>query len=355
MASMTPTNLLDGISKASQRFQEPEFRMPNTAAVSTAYLGEKIDTPMSILRTREDRATYMDWIKAKADEGKTTRLHNHEGGRMDSSRTAISWGQVVDTFSISMKQLDNNSFSFDDVFAKGVLNSVRRNLVKFDNAYLALLKADKTQVNNANVSSTRGAFNSTDHVFELESTEQDNWAAMIEAVLQDNDYNDQLIALIDSTSFLDVMNSFNQGAANSRNTIYQFGNINFVKTNKTIFTGYNGSAIAMPAESVGLFSWIPMQNRKALDVEKAMTTVNGDFGMIEVPIYDGEGNLVYTIEAAISAYTQRADTSSLNGSKQDLLTQVEISWDYAYSSAPLSTSNESVVYGFGLKTGGATT
>jgi hypothetical protein len=58
---------------------------------------------------------------------------------------------------------------------------------------------------------------------------------------------------------------------------------------------------------------------------------------------------VFTIDAALSIYTKRADTSAANGSKQDLLTQVEISWDYAYDSAPLSTTDESVVYSFGVK------
>ena len=352
MAEMTPTNLLAGIAKVSQKFQEPEFRMPNTAAVSTAYLGEKIDTPMSALRTREDRATYFDWMKTKADEGKTGRLYNHAGTSLDSSRSQITWGTVVDTFSISEKQLDNNSFTFEDQFSKSILNSIQKNLVKFDNAYLALLKADRTLINNSNVASVRGAFNAVDGVFELESTEQANWAAMIESVLQDNDYNGQLLSLVDSTSFLDIMNSMNQGVANSRNTVYQFGQNNFVKTSKTLFTGYNGSAIVVPMNTVGLFTWIPRQNRKALDVEKAMSTVNGDVGFINVPIYNGEGNLVYTIEAAISAYTKRADTSALNGSAQDLLTQVEISWDYAYDSAPLSTATESTVFGFGLNAAG---
>ena len=85
-----------------------------------------------------------------------------------------------------------------------------------------------------------------------------------------------------------------------------------------------------------------------------MTTVNGDLGSIEVPIYDDKGNVAYTIDAAVSIYTKRADTSLSNGSKQDLLTEVELSWDYAYMSAPLSAVGESVVYAFGLNnTGGA--
>lgn len=347
MANMTPTNLLDGIAKVTDRLNQPEFRMPSTAAVSTAYIGDLLDTPMSSLRTREDRKTYFDWVVNKADEGATERLYNHSGGRMDANRSQITWGSVVDTFSISEKQLDNNSFSYEEVFAKGVLNSIRNNLSKFDIAFLALLLADKTQVNGADLGA-RGAFNATDDVFELAADEQDYWVQLIEAVLNDNDYNQELIVLADSLSHIDMMRAMNQGAGNDTNLFWQFGNSKLVKTNRSLLTGYNGSAIAVPANMIGLFPWIPVQNRKAIDIEKAMT-YNGDKGSISVPIFDSKGNVVYNIDAAISMYSARADTSASNGSKQDILTEVEISWDYAYMSAPLSNTNESVVYAFGLK------
>lgn len=351
MANMTPTNLLQGIAKVSNRLNQPEFRMPNTAAVSTAYIGDLLDTPMNELRTREDRQTWFDWIVAKADEGATERLYNHSGGRMDSSRNQIIWGTVVDTFSISMKQLDNNNFSFEDVFSKGILNSIQKNLVKFDNAFLALVLADRTQVNVANFGA-RGAFDAANDVFELGADQADYWPQLIESTLNDNNYSDQLIVLADSIAFIDMMRALNQGAGNSTNLFWQFGNSKVVKTNKTIFSGYNGSAIAAPANMIGLFPWIPKQNRKPIDEEKAMSTTNGDLGSIQVPIYDDKGNVVYTIDAALSIYTKRADTSISNGSKQDFLTEVELSWDYAYMSAPLSVANESVVYGFGLMPGG---
>jgi len=361
MAQLTPTNLLLGFSKVSEKFQQPEFRMPNTAALSTAYLGEKLMNPMSSLRTREDRATWYDFMISKADESKTERLYNHSGASMDSLRRQITWGSVVDTFSISEKQCDNNSMEFSDVFAKGVLNSIQKNMVKFDNAFLALLKADVTQINSGGLGD-RGTFNTTDNIMELEQAQKDYWATMIEANFNANDYNDQIIVLGDQLAFIDMVKAANQGVANSTNLAYQFGNVSLVKTNKAVYSGYDGSAIAFPADLVGLFTWIPKQNRKPLDENAAMKDYNGSKGQISVPIYDAKGGVAFTLDAAISAYTLRADTSSLNGNKQDLLTQVEISWDYAYLAAPLSTARatgafagktDSVVYSYGLKVGGA--
>ena len=79
-------------------------------------------------------------------------------------------------------------------------------------------------------------------------------------------------------------------------------------------------------------------------------SVLGDYGMVQVPVFDAKGNVAYTLDVAIHMYAERADTSASNGSKQDDLIQVELSVDTAYLSAPLSTfrgADDSVVYGFG--------
>lgn len=357
MANLTPTNLLDGIIKVSEGFGSKEFRVPNTAALSTAYLGEQTMADLANVRTREDRATKFDFGIAKADEGKTERLYNHTGNRMDSYRKTITWGSVVDTFSISEKQCDNNTMGFAGVFANGIKNSVNKNLLKWDNAFLALLKADVTQINLGGLDG-RGAWNATDNIFEVESAERDYLMALIEANFANNDYNDPLVCLVDSLAFIDAHKAMNQGSGNSTNLSYQFGNTNLIKTNKSLYSGYNGAAIAFPSNSVAMTTWIPKQNRKPID-EVAAMSYNGAVGTIPVPIYDQNGNVIYTIDAAISMYTQRADTSDANGNKQDLLTQVEISWDYAYASAPLSAARatgdfagktDSVVYSYGVKT-----
>lgn len=356
MANLTPTNLLLGFSKVTEKFQEPEFRMPNTAALSTAYLGEKLMNPMSELRTREDRQTWFDFLISKADEGQTERLHNHSGSRMDSLRRQITWGTVVDTFSISEIQCYNNSSSFDEVFAKGVLNSIQKNMVKFDDAFMVLLKAAKTQINLGGLGD-RGGWNAATDIMEIANAQRDYWSAMIEANLQANDYNGSLIALTDTLAFIDMMKAQNQGTQNAVNLAYQFGNINLVKTNKQIYSGYDGSAIVFPADLVGLYTWIPKQYRKDIDLDDAMKSTNGSKGRITVPIYDQNGNLAYNLEACISIYTARANTTANNGNKDDMLSQVQISWDYAYMDAPLSTARatgdfadktDSVVHAFGL-------
>jgi len=356
MANLTPTNLLLGFEAVTEEFQKPEFRVPNTAALSTAIVGAQNLNPFAELRTREDRATWFDFMISKADEGATERLYNHTGGSIDSLRRQITWGTVVDTFSISEKQCDNNSMGFAGVFQAGIRNSYQKNLVKFDNAFLALLKADVTQINLGGLTG-RAQWDAVNNIFDIAAAQKAYTMALIEANMNNNDFNNQLIALVDPVMFIDAKNQMNQGIGNATNLAYQFGNVSLVKTNKQLYSGFDGSAIVFPAGLMGLTTWIPKQNRKDIDEEKAMTTVNGDVGRISIPIYDQNGNVMDTLDAAISIYTKRADTSLRNGNKQDLLTEIEISWDYAYLSAPLSTARatgdfagktDSVIYAYGV-------
>jgi hypothetical protein len=353
MANFTPTNLLQAISKVSERYLSGEWRTPNTAALSTAYLGEKTMPSLSELRTREDRATYYDFPIRKADAGATERLYNHSGGRTDSLRTQLTWQTFVDTFSISEKQLDNNTMSFDEAFAYGVKNCVYNNLNKADIWYIAQLLANATQINYGGI---RGTFNVTDDVMEINADQKDYWKEQIEANMNNNDFMSELLIIADSLSHADMVRSLNQGNANATNLAYQFGSGSLVKTSRTLYSGYNGSAIAVPMDLAGVFPWIPKQNRKPLDENKAMS-YNGDQGVIQVPVLDDKGNVAYTVDAGIHMYAQRADTSASNGSKQDRAIFVEISWDMAFLAAPVSSFRavdtwagkaDSVVYGYGL-------
>lgn len=357
MANLTPTNLLAGLSVVNEKYQGGEWRPPDTAALSTAYTAEKSNPEIMALRTREDRTVNYDFPIRSSVGSATSRLYNHTGNRGDSVRTALSWQTYAETFSISEKQLDNNTISYEMEFAKRMKSHVFNLMKRFDDWFIAQLVAGKTQIN---VGGVRGDFNLTDDVLELDANQQDYWKEQIEANLANNEFNSELTVVADSLAFMDMTRSLNQGEMNSTNLSYQFGSGQIVKSSKTLLSGYNGSAFAFPTELVGVVPWIPKQNRKPLDPEKAMS-YNGDKGTIQVPIMNDKGQVMYTLDVAISMYTERADTSASNGSAQDLLSQVELSLDMAYFPAPLSSlratgdfagKTDSVVYGFGLKTEG---
>lgn len=354
MANLTPTNLLQAIARVSQGFSNAEFRMPDTAALAVAFMGEKTQPSLAEMRKREDRATYYDFPIRKADDSLTERTALHTGSRNDSLRTQLTWDSFVDGFSISMDQLENNTISFEETFANGIRSCVMNNLKKADNWFIAQLIADKTQIN---VGGVRGEWDSVNYDMVLAASQKDYWKEQIEANMGNNEYNSELLIIADSLAHIDMTRSLNQGVGNSVNLGYQFGGGSIVKTSKSILTDFDGSAISFPMDHAGIFQWIPKKNRKGLNREKAISSEVGDFGSIQIPIVDDKGGIAYTIDAAISMYAKRADASGSNGSKQDVVYQIEISWDMAYLSAPLSShratgafagKTDSVIYTYGM-------
>ena len=354
MGQFTETNLLAGISLVTEKYQSSEFRMPDTAALSSAYVGEKTNTSLTDLRNREDRATYYDFPVRKGQGSATERTALHTGDSPGSNRAQVTYKSVIDTFSLSKKQLDNNTISFEQAFANGVRSCIMNNLKDADDWYLAQLLLDKTQIN---VGGGRGEWDAINYDYKLTQSQKDYWKEQIEAVMSNNEYNTELLIIADSLAWADMTRSLNQGVGNSVNLGYQFGGGEIVKTSKQILNNFDGSAIAIPMDQTGLFQWIPRENRQPIDMRAAMSGEVGSFGSISVPVADDKGAVKYTIDAAMSMYAKRTDTSSLNGNKQDVLYQVELSWDMGYISAPLSSyratgdfagKTDSVVYTFGL-------
>lgn len=353
MANYTPSNLVKAQAVFNQKYTSAEYRIPDTAALSVAYQGEKANPMLSEIRKREDRLVSAYFPIRKAKSAATERLFNHNGTRGDSLEVPVTWATSIDTFSISSKQNDNNILSFEDNWAAQMQNSIFNILSDVETKFLANLQADRTQVNEGGVN---GTFDGVDNVMEIDLADKDYFFQNVRANMNQNLYKGQLVAVVDSLSGIQAGRNIQQGAGNSTNLGWQFDNMTMTQSTNAILSGltttYKGAALVFPMDLAGLVPWIPKQNRKPLDPTKAMSVL-GDYGQIEVPVFNADGGVAYTLPIAIHMYAERADTSAANGSKQDDLIQVELSVDTAYVSAPLSDfrgADDSVVYGFGQLT-----
>lgn len=350
MADFTPSNLVKGQALFNQKYKSGEWRLPDTAALSVAYQGEKATPRFAELRKREDRAVSGYFPIRTSQTIGTGRTHNHTGNRGDSLEVPLTWVTRKADFSISIKQNDTNVISWEENYASQLQNSIYNVLTSLETQFITNLEADRTQ---QNVGGGRGTWDGTDYVYEITAAEKDHFYQNVRVVMNQNLYKGQLIAVADSLSSLQASRSISQGTGNATNLGWQFQNMTIVQSTNNILDGltdtYDGAALVFPMDMAGTVFWIPKQNRKPLDPVKAMSYV-GDFGQIPVDIYDENGNVSYTVNFAIHSYAERADASGNNGSAQDVVIQVEVSLDMAYISSPLSDfrgSNDSVVYGFG--------
>lgn len=350
MANFTPSNLVKGQALFNEKYKSGEWRLPDTAALSVAYQGEKANPMLAELRKREDRSVSAYFPIRKDKSVATSRTYNHTGTRGDSLEVPVTWQTGIDTFSISLKQNDNNIISWEENYAAQLQNSIYNVLSDLESKYITSIQADRTQVN---VNGTRGTWNDTDYVLEIRDADRKHFMQNVDVNMRQNLYRGQKIIIADSLASIDFMQSATQGESNATNLGWQFMNNIIVQSTSSLLTGltntYDGAALAYPMDLAGSVFWIPKQNRKPLDPVQALS-YNGDFGQVIVPVYDDKGNVKYNVPFAVHSYAERADASASNGSAQDVVIQVEVSCDNAYVSAPLSDfrgSNDSVVYAYG--------
>jgi len=340
MAYFVPSALLAGQAKFDERFQKGEWRLPDSAAINAAAKAEIANPSLTEIRTREDRTVYAYFpIRQTATSG-SARSATHTGARGDSLSKTLSWTTYSEPFSISIKQADNNVFSFAEMYAATLQNALINLIAGIDAAFVAALVADKTQVNNGG---GNGTVNSDDDIYEVPLSEANYFFQNAKQTLWYNLFRGPIVGIVDDKAFGLMQRLQAQGSANATNYGFQFAGMEIMGTTRTVLgTGYNGSGVFFENGLVAIIPWIPKQNRKPLDPEKAMTYI-GDYGQINVPQFPG-------VNFAIHAYGSRADNGSYGGYTQDVTLEFEVSLDIAYQSAPLSTlrgSSDSVVYGVG--------
>ena len=343
MPNFSPSNLVAGQAKFTERYMSGEWNMPDTAAINVADTSAKANPILRELRTREDRAVNAYFPIRQAAINDTARAHDHTGARGDSQAQSITWSVFAEPFSISIKQSDNNVYNFAEMYAASLDNAVKNIADRVDQFFVTQLLTDKTQVN---VGGGRGTFNAVSFNYEVAASDRTFFYENVKAMMTQNLYRRDITAIVDSRANVLAREVGNQGAGNQQNQQYQLlGYDNIVASTRTILpvpSTYTESGIFFETGIVGLVPWIPQQNRKALDPEKAMT-FNGDYGQINVPGLD--------FPIGIHAYAQRADNTGSNGETQDVTLEVEVSIDLGYVSAPKSDfrgSNDSVVYTAGV-------
>jgi len=340
MAYFVPSALLAGQAKFNERMLSGEWRLPDSVAIQAAALAEVANPSLAELRTRDDRTVYGYFPVRQSATSGTARAAAHTGARGDSTSETLSWSTYSEPFSVSIKQADNNVFSFAEMFAATQRNALLNLLDRLDAAFVAALVADKSGVN---AGGGNGTFNATDDVYENALAEANYLFQNARQSMRFNRYRGELIAIADDKAAVLAQRLMAQGSANATNFGFQFAGMRVLESTRTVLgTGYNGSIIAYENGLVNAIPWIPKQNRKALDPEKAMTYI-GDYGQIFVPELPN-------FPFAIHAYASRADNGSAGGYTQDVTLYFELSVDMAYLSAPLSTSTASPVLAFGQLT-----
>lgn len=334
MSNFTPSNLVKAQAILKSMFNEAEMRKKQSAVLGLGLKNNDVLIPShQALRTREDRSVEAYIQKRAARTPATARAHNHTGNRGDSFALALTWNTFADPFSMSIKQMDNNIFSFDQAFANNLRNAAINLHEAIETAGVDYLIAQRTQINPA---TSGGSFNATNDAFEISLANEGRFYQIAKSMMRQNKYNGVFDVVASPKTYIDAEFYLNQGNSNAVNTGFQFAGLNIIESIELSDAHYAGGvSLIMPENQFGVLPWIPKQNRQGWG-DGELNSV-GKFMSLPDPFGSG-------LDFALSVYALRADNSAANGEAQDVTLQFELSVDVAWVLAPLSTATESVVH-----------
>jgi hypothetical protein len=341
MANLTPTNLKVAQAKLQGKFSSNEMRLISANTYLEISKLTQFMLPNYLeLRGREDRQIETSLLTRTKRSVTTGRTSNHTGDRGDSSTVTPTWSTSADTFSMSLKQYDNNTYSMQEG-----LNNL------FENAYLNIVESledeaqdfifgDRTGVDVS--TGGGGTFDGTDEVYNFAAASVDTVIQKTKTVMEENGYKGAMTVFADSLAFDLFRFQAAQGAGNDTNLAFQYEGINFVRSigiaskfSALVGDYATGVWFAVPNESIGTLPWIPKQNREGV-VTRLQTYSSG------VSPYDG-------VPYAVHMYETKGDYSSDNGMTQDEATEFELSLDMSFMSSPITTANETAIFAFSLQ------
>jgi hypothetical protein len=333
MANFTPSNLLAAQVLLADKYKAPEMRMKVTPVLNLGLQNQNILIPSAqTIKTRDDRAVYAFLLNRTSRAATSTRAAAHTGNRGDSTSQTLTWATYADKFSISVKQLDNNIFDFNQTFAQQIENAMKNIIVSAESYAVGLLQTNRTVINAATAG---GSFNATNYAFEIAGGTQ--FYQKVKSMMRQNKYNDgQFDVITNSDAFINAEYQASQGAGNNANTQFQFNGLNIAESIELTDSNYPSTSVAlcMPKGAFAALPWIPKQNREG---RGSYDSYLGGYGSMADPFGLG-------ITFAVHGYSARTDTSASNGNVQDDLMEFELSVDLAFPTSPLSTATESVIF-----------
>ena len=247
MANFVASNLVAAQAKFNTRFQEQELRRKQNPALIMALKNLTATIPdHTVLRTREDRAVNAYLFQRRGSSNGTARAARPTGAKGNSIQTGLSWQTISETFTISMKQGDNNVFSYQEMLMNEMLQVAQNMHDRLGTTCLNYLIAHRNQLF---LPAPVGAvWNNTTHAYEVALADNKYFFQKSANIMRQHNYRGLLDIIVDPASYQFAQQLRANGSQNATNLAFQFDQIgNIVETTEVISSAYTGgTALAMP-------------------------------------------------------------------------------------------------------------
>lgn len=336
MAYFDVSNLLTAQKILADKYASAEQRMKPAPVFSMLTANDEFIVGVESLKTRDDRATELHYIKRTKRSSGAARAYNHTGTIDDTAKVTPTWTTKADDFAISLKLLDKNLFDFNTVLANKFEQACMNILEDKETEAIAYIMAQRATQAPAAIKG--GAFNSDTDAYEIAAANETSFLQRVKSIFKQNYFPGQIDIIVDPLFQILFDQQRAQGSGNSTNLSFNFPGLRIAESVELADTDYaDGVALAFPTGQVSALNWIPKQNRQGWGNYNDYV---GGYGTFSFMGY----------QFAVHGYASRADTSSYNGDVQDVQMEFEVSLDSSFNKAPLSYTTDrtdSVIMEFG--------
>lgn len=337
MANYQPSILLDAVGILSNRFNAHEMRPGFFGATQSFLKYRDYSIPdLSEIRRSPQRTTTVRYLDKTTQSTISARSCSPTAAFGDSSAATVTWSTIGFTVYTSEKLFNNNYYTAQQAFANDLYGGFLNAHEELETQIVAFLEASKSGVNAG--SAWMGTFDTADDIFNVAVADKTRYYNYMQTIMRENKYRGELDAVQNVAAGAVMMEQLAQGAGNSANQQYQYGNINFFESNYvTTASDYIINSYVFNPYSVALLDWIPPLNVAGkVSGENEWTTMGDLFGL--------------PITWSVFKKASCDSSVSLGGEVQDLLTVWEVTCDFGLVKAPITVSTETPIFKFGLKT-----
>lgn len=345
MADFTSSALLAFQSKINSKYNAAELREQQNPILRKALAySDLIIGDVAKIKESDKRAVYTYYRKKMAADNGTARVAAPTGTQADSGQVTLTWVTFSEKLGINMQVGMDNIFDTMTILDHELMEKQRILRERIGQYIVAQLYAARTQASPATTATKNMVWNGVTFAFENTQDQINFFYENAASIMRQAKYYDKLDVVADPlVAKIARFNQF-QGAGNAQNLAYQFQSYNtdgimeHSSLGVEVATNYTtGVALVLPAASFAVIPWIPKINRDGFG--DGYESFNGGFGVVP----DGAGQ---ALTYAVRGWAQKADTSALGGTVQDIHMDLELSVDIAFKAAPLSVAGESAIYEF---------
>jgi hypothetical protein len=327
MANYANTVLLAALSELTEKSNK-DLRAPQYGA-TRAFNDYKRDVILNFdefqaieaepdLRTRS-----VDYLRRDSQSVGSSRAASLTGAMGTSTRTNLTFVTYSREFTLSDDNARNNTQNAVKQLAAQIRNARLDLGAAIETAAITKLEAFK---NTVDLSSGLTTWDSSNYLNSVANADEDRYFNIISTEMQMRDYNGMLQCINYGTLNEIKYWQSAQGAANSSNLQFQYGDKTFYTSNSvTNSSDHVGTSYVVEEGALGLVDWIPPKNRNGLlgHADFDFTAMPDPFGIFD--------NFSLAVEKKVQ------DSSGIGGNTQDAVWLYEMSIDVGFFIPDITT------------------